>query len=77
MKRQIRRSCFETNSSSTHAICIAKADVDKSSFPNHVTFTHGDFGWENEEYWSLWSKASYFYIKQFVVVMKKVRDRKS
>ena len=24
MKRQIRRGCFETNSSSTHAICIAK-----------------------------------------------------
>ena len=61
MKRQIRRGCFETNSSSTHAICIAKADVNKESFPIHVTFTHGEFGWENEEYSDLWSKASYLY----------------
>lgn len=61
MKRQIRRSCFETNSSSTHAICIAKANVDKSNFPNHVTFAHGEFGWENDEYSDLWSKASYLY----------------
>lgn len=61
MKKQIRRGCFETNSSSTHAICIAKANVDKESLPNHVTFVHGEFGWENEEYSSLWSKASYLY----------------
>lgn len=61
MKRQIRRSVFETNSSSTHAICISKTDVDKSSFPDHVSFTHGEFGWEVEEYSDLWSKASYLY----------------
>lgn len=61
MKRQIRRRCFETNSSSTHAICIAKSDVDKSYLPSHVTFTHGEFGWENNEYSDLWSKASYLY----------------
>ncbi len=61
MKRQIRRSCFETNSSSTHAICITKSDVDKNSLPNHVTFTHGEFGWENAEYSDLWDKASYLY----------------
>ena len=45
MKRQIRRGCFETNSSSTHAICITKADVNKEDLPSHVTFTHGEFGW--------------------------------
>lgn len=61
MKRQIRRGCFETNSSSTHAICIAKTDVNKEDLPSHVTFTHGEFGWENDEYSDLWSKASYLY----------------
>jgi hypothetical protein len=61
MKRQIRRSVFETNSSSTHAICITKEDVDISNLPNHVTFTHGEFGWENDEYSDLYSKASYLY----------------
>ena len=61
MKRQIRRGCFETNSSSTHAICIIKADVNKEDLPSHVTFTHGDFGWEDNEYSDLWSKASYLY----------------
>ena len=61
MKRQIRRGCFETNSNSTHAICIIKADVNKEDLPSHVTFTHGEFGWENDEYSDLWSKASYLY----------------
>ena len=55
MKRQIRRCCFETNSSSTHAICITKADVNKEDLPSNVTFTHGEFGWENDEYSDLWS----------------------
>ena len=61
MKRQIRKNTFETNSSSTHAICITKVDVDKSSLPNHVTFTHGEFGLEVDEHSDLWSKASYLY----------------
>lgn len=59
--RQIRKGTFETNSSSTHAICITKTDVNKADFPSHVTFTHGEFGWEVEEYSDLWSKASYLY----------------
>lgn len=61
MKRQIRRSCFETNSSSTHAICITKNDVDKTNLPNHVTFTHGEFGWEFDVHEDTWTKASYLY----------------
>jgi len=40
MKRQIRRGTFETNSSSTHAICITKSDVDKANLPNYVEFEH-------------------------------------
>lgn len=61
MKKQIRRGVFETNSSSTHAICITKESVIEKDFPNHVTFTHGEFGWETVEYSDLWSKASYLY----------------
>lgn len=56
MKRQIRRGVFETNSSSTHAICIAKGDYNLSK---HIDFTIGEFGWENNEYGDLYSKASY------------------
>lgn len=61
MKRQIRRNVFETNSSSTHAICITKEDVNKSSLPSHVTFVYGEFGWEFDEYYDTWTKASYLY----------------
>jgi hypothetical protein len=61
MKRQIRKSVFETNSSSTHAICITKSDVDKTNLPNYVEFEHGEFGWEVTEYHGLHSKASYLY----------------
>ena len=61
MKRQIRKGCFETNSSSTHAICITKNDVDKTKLPNHIDFVHGEFGWEDATYTTLRSKASYLY----------------
>lgn len=59
MKRQIRRSVFETNSSSTHAICISKGDY---NIINHIDFDVGDFGWECETYRSLYGKASYLII---------------
>lgn len=44
MKKQIRRGCFETNSSSTHAICIATDDV--LNIPKDIHFGFDDFGWE-------------------------------
>lgn len=56
MKRQIRQGCFETNSSSTHAICISKGDYCPR---NHIDFKFGEFGWEMREYHSLENKASY------------------
>lgn len=56
MKRQIRRSCFETNSSSTHAICITKDGYDKEDF---IRFDIGEFGWETDTYNDMYSKASY------------------
>lgn len=61
MKRQIRRGTFETNSSSTHAICITKSDIDKNTLPKHITFTHGEFGWEFDVHEDSWTKASYLY----------------
>ena len=44
MKRQIRSSVFETNSSSTHSIAISKAPVVAGK---HISFGIGEFGWEN------------------------------
>ena len=61
MKRQIRRRCFETNSSSTHAICITKRKTDKDNFPDSVEFNHDEFGWEFEVYEDVLNKASYLY----------------
>jgi hypothetical protein len=61
MKIQIRKGCFETNSSSTHAICISRDNVNIDDLPKHITFTHGEFGWEAEVYDGTWEKASYLY----------------
>lgn len=62
MKRQIRQGVFETNSSSTHAICISKDhDTSNLKLPDSVSFKHGEFGWECEKLRSVWEKASYLY----------------
>ena len=53
MKRQIRSSVFETNSSSTHSIAIPK----NHRMPNSVSFYIDEFGWRFEEV----SAADYFY----------------
>ena len=45
MKRQVRRGVFETNSSSTHSICISKKPA---VIRNSVSFRIGEFGWEND-----------------------------
>ena len=45
MKRQIRSSVFETNSSSTHSIAIPR----NCSPTNHVSFCIDEFGWAWEE----------------------------
>ncbi len=58
MKRQIRKSVFETNSSSTHAICITKKK-DNYKLPDYIDFEFGEFGWECEKYEDTYNKASY------------------
>lgn len=45
MKRQIRNSVFETNSSSTHSIAISKKPV---VIGKYIRFGIGEFGWEND-----------------------------
>lgn len=59
MKITIRNSVFETNSSSTHAICIAKEKVE--NLPECLTFKLGDFGWKGNYYCFPEEKASYLY----------------
>ena len=60
MKRQIRQGVFETNSSSTHAICISKDHI-YGNLPKHLDFEHGEFGWECRKYDDVNSRASYLY----------------
>lgn len=45
MKRQIRNSVFETNSSSTHSIAISKK---KPVISKSIHFGIGEFDWEND-----------------------------
>lgn len=52
---QIRNNVFETNSSSTHSICIPKKT---KSTVNQVHFSIGEYGWEND---TVHDTASYLY----------------
>lgn len=64
---QIRRSTFETNSSSTHAVCIsAVLDDSQGSLQYHknigeIDFELGKFCWDFRDLDMLDSKASYLY----------------
>lgn len=60
MKTQIRKNVFETNSSSTHSICITQSDS-IIKFPDCVYFNTGNFGWEYKILDSVNEKASYLY----------------
>lgn len=53
----IRRSVFETNSSSTHSISFVPDGVLK--FPESVTLTFGEFGWEEETHYDVQTKLTY------------------
>ena len=58
--KQVRRGVFETNSSSTHSICITDSDA-LAPLPFSVKFTCGEFGWEWETLRDIHEKASYLY----------------
>lgn len=51
---QIRKGTFETNSSSTHSICISKEYVEPGDF---ISFHLGNFGWADDKV----SAADYLY----------------
>ena len=59
MKKLIRPSVFETNSSSIHAIAISnETPVD---LPSYVYFGRGEYGWEWERYDWEGDRANYLY----------------
>jgi hypothetical protein len=65
MRKQIRQSVFETNSSSTHSISIANVDpanlmesMDLDS-SNNVVIYGQEFGWEVQDYNDAETKAAY------------------
>jgi hypothetical protein len=62
MKRTTRKGVFETNSSSTHSICIA-SDFDMANVesPKKIYFEFGEFGWEVRKLDTPQEKASYLY----------------
>ena len=59
MKRQIRRSAFETNSSSTHTITISKKPVYEVSPSLH--FEGGEYGWDVDKLDTPIERASYLF----------------
>ena len=69
---QIRNNVFETNSSSSHALALAK-DADYKNHPNVVYFKQGEFGWEDEEV----SPANYLYTYILTQIEGWYRDDKA
>lgn len=63
MKRIIRSNMFETNSSSTHAICICTDTslLKELKHPAYLYFGIGTHGWEFESLSSPKEKANYLY----------------
>ena len=61
MKRQIRRSCFETNSSSMHSFTYGNThnNLVVNDEDNCVHTDLGEFGWEIETYYDSASKLAY------------------
>lgn len=60
--RSVRRGVFETNSSSTHSICIAKEwDGNHALTPKTYRIGTGEFGWEEDILSDVCSKASYLF----------------
>jgi hypothetical protein len=60
--KTIRRNCFETNSSSSHSLCIVEGDLDGMIYPDEEGRIHlvgGEFGWGYEEHNDSLTKANY------------------
>lgn len=72
MKRQIRQGVFESNSSSTHALCIATGT--EYSLPDKIEFGFGCFGWEFDELTSRKERANYLYTCLAYVGVDKLKE---
>ena len=57
--KTIRKSIFETNSSSTHTLVITNSDI--LNLQDSLSFKFGEFGWEFEEYSTPEERASYMW----------------
>lgn len=58
---KIRRSVFETNSSSVHVIGISREMPEKDMIPKEYKFMLGEFGWEVENYTNAEDRGAYLY----------------
>lgn len=63
----VRKNVFETNSSSTHSLCIQKNMPEK--YPEYLKFSGEDFGWSNAIITDVQSKANYLYTALFDLCM--------
>jgi len=69
--KNIRKSVFETNSSSTHSISIAKDNKDgiydtiTPTDDGYIVLTGGEFGWEWKKYTDPLTKANYCAVDSF------------
>lgn len=61
MKRQVRNSVFETNSSSVHAISICNSKIDNSKNGQTIKAELGEFGWEYSDYTDILDRLSYLW----------------
>lgn len=67
----IRSGVFETNSSSTHAIIIAREGTQPL---DQVIFSIGEYGWECDKFHDVNGKASYFYTAACACLKRDVAD---
>lgn len=59
---QVRKSIFETNSSSTHSVVIAPEGADfvmPKDLPDVIKLESDEFGWEQKSYMDFFSRLSY------------------
>lgn len=78
MKKIIRQATFETNSSSTHAICICndKKLLEEIEYPEYLYFGIGEHGWEFEVLDTPEKKANYLYTAILELYDKKEASKK-
>jgi len=71
MTAQIRKNVFETNSSSSHSLTMAKGDIVAQPFDKtvlragQVYLSKHEYGWEWHRYYSAHAKADYLFTQLF------------